>query len=153
MTEPSSETEKIHVDYLTYPLLIRNDQGKLLNPLVPDWTNIAKRISGDGKTFADEAEKRANTRGSLHIEVLEAENVNRILQKAGGVVYKSKSGILPSNSDLTNLATYLDWSYQEQVGVPANASNKEEATKYGVGALDTWALFTSLKNKLEKNNC
>lgn len=150
MSDNNIENREPETDVIKLPLLIRDEQGKLLRPLVPDWTNIAKRIAEDKKIYADGLEKRLETRGALHIESLEAENVGNILEKAGGVIYKSRSGVLPSELDLSNLATYLDWSYQEQVGVPASVSNQEEAVKHGTGALDTWALFTSIKNKLQK---
>lgn len=150
MSDRTAENHEPEIKVTELPLLIRDEHGKLLKPLVPNWTNTAKRLAEDRKTYADGLERRLGTRDTLHIEALEAENVKNVLEKAGKVIYKSKSGILPDSIDLANLATYLDWSYQEQVGIPANASNQKEATEHGIGALDTWALFTSIKNKLDK---
>ena len=150
MSDNNTENKNQVVNATELPLLVRDEYGKLLKPLVPDWTNIANRLVDDRETYANGLQKRLETRGALHVEVLEAENVKKILEKAGEVVYKSKSGILPSDEDLNNMAAYLDWSYQEQAGIPASVSNQEEATKHGKGALDTWALFTSIKNKLTR---
>lgn len=150
MADKITENQESDISAFDLPLLIRDKKGKLLTPLSPNWENITKRIIKDEKVFASELKKRAKIRGSLDIEVDEAENINTVLQKAGNIVYQGISGILPTNEDLKDFATYLDWSYQEQVGTPASASNQEEAKKYGVGAFDTWALLTSIKNKLEK---
>jgi hypothetical protein len=150
MSDNNTENHGSDTDVMELPLLARSERGKLLTPLVPDWTNVAKRLSKDMIVYSGSLEKRYETRSVLHIEASEALNIKNVLEEAGKIVYRSKSGFLPSNEDLKNLATYLDWSYQEQVGIPANTSNKEEAEQHGIGALDTWALFTSIKNKLEK---
>lgn len=150
MSDKNVENRDPEVNVMKLPLLVRDEKGKLLKPLVPDWTNIAKRLGTNMQVYSEGLQKRLKTREAMHIEELEAENVKSVLEKADEIVYKSRSGILPTNNDLKNFATYLDWSYQEQVGIPANASNQEEAMRYGIGALDTWALFVSIKNKLEK---
>lgn len=150
MSDRNIENREPEVNVIELPLLVRDNQGKLQKPLVPDWTNIAKRLVSDENTYKAGLQRRLETRGVLNIEALEAQNVKNVLEKAGEVVYKTKSGLLLNNTDLTNIATYLDWSYQEQVGVPASVSNQAEATEHGTGAVDTWALFTSIKNKLSK---
>jgi len=150
MSDRTAENHEPEIKVTELPLLIRDGHGKLLKPLVPNWTNMAKRLVMDGNNFADGLGKRLETRGALHIEALEAKTVKNLLEKTGKIIYQSRRGVLPTNTDLTNLAAYLDWSYQEQIGIPAGASNQEEASKHGIGAFDTWALFTSIKNKLDK---
>ncbi len=121
-------------------------------PLSPNLTNLAKRISEDETKYFDEFRKRDSVRGFLQIERNEVEHIKKVLMNAGNMVYQSIKGRLPTNKDLEDLATYLDWSYQQQVGVTAGSSNQGEATKYGVGTLDTWALFTSIKNRMKDDH-
>lgn len=151
MADKIAEKQESEINIRLLPLLVRDQKGKLLKPLSPNWQNVGKRITEDRNAFADELQTRSNNRGVLHIEVLEAENVNSILQKAGKIVHQSQAGLLPTHEDLKNFAMYLDWSYQRQVGVPANASNQEDAARHGIGAFDAWALFTSVKRRLENN--
>lgn len=150
MSDNNTENKNWAVNTAELPLLVRDEYGKLLKPLIPNWTNLANRLVSDREIYTNGLQKRIETRGALDVEVQEAEVVKKVLEKAGEVVYKSKSGTPLSDEDLKNMATYLDWSYQEQVGIPASVSNQEEATKHGKGALDTWALFTSIKNKLTR---
>ncbi len=150
MADKIIENQESVVDIFELPLLRRDEKGKILVPLSPDLTNLARRISEDETRYLDEFRKRDYTRGFLQIERSEVEHVKKVLMNAGNVVYQSIKGRFPTNKDLENLATYLDWSYQQQVGVTAGDSNQGEATKYGIGALDTWALFTSIKRRLER---
>lgn len=153
MVDKIIENKEIALDWQNLPILNRDESGKhLLAPLSPNLINLGKRISGDAiKTFHylnDINRKRA----FLKIETDEAKSVDKLLEGAEKVVKRSFEGFLPTNENLTELASYLDWSYQQQVGIPASQSNQTEATENGTGAKDVWSLFTSIKNKLDGDN-
>lgn len=153
MADKITENKETTTNWQDLPILNRNESGKhLLVPLSPNLINLGKRIGGDAiKTFNDLNETNRK-RGFLKIENDEARSVNKLLGDAEKVVKRSFEGFLPTNENLKELASYLDWSYQQQVGVPASQSNQTEATQNGTGAKDVWSLFTSIKNKLDGDN-
>jgi len=152
MADKITENKETITNWQDLPILNRDEQGKYLVPLSPDLRNLGKRISGDAiKTFHNLNETNRK-RGFLKIEADEAESVNKLLGDAEKIVKRSSEGLLPTNENLTELASYLDWSYQQQVGIPANQSNLTEATENGTGAKDVWSLFISIKNKLNGDN-
>lgn len=152
MSDKITENRELAVDAFELSLLNRDKNGKFLIPLSPIFPNFIERINKDESMYFNHSRETSRDRGLLQIEDGETESVKGVLKKAINVVYQSINGTLPSKKDLKDLATYLDWSYQQQVGVPASSSSQKEAAEHGIGAIDTWALFTSIKNKLEKEN-
>ena len=132
------------------PLLHRDDRGQLKSKLSPDLNNLGVRIDGDIQNSKIEFNNQETNDTVLDIGITNSTTVNEMLAAAKEIVQKSMNGVLPSSKDLKTLAQYLDWSFQEQVGLPASSSAVDDAEKNGIGAFDTWMLFTSIKNKLEK---
>lgn len=147
MSDKIIETQEPGIDIDTLPLLIKDGQNKIKLPIEPNWQNLAIRMSEDKKKYEGKLVNSLDTRGGLGIEAMEYESIQKILSDAGKVVYE-KDLNKPENA--LAVARYLDWSYQEQVGVPASSSNQGEAEKVGVGAREAWALFTNIKNNLSR---
>lgn len=151
MTDNIAEYGSVRVDkWRDLPLLHRDAQGRLLSRLSPDLNNLGMRIEGDIQNSKAEFDNQETNDTILDIGIANSITVNEMLTATKEIVQKSMGGIIPNNKDLRTLAQYLDWSFQEQVGLPASSSTMKSAEKYGTGALDTWMLFTSIKNKLEK---
>ena len=152
MADKIAENKETAVNWQDLPILNRDRQGKYLVPLSPDLTNLGKRISGDAIRAFHNLNETSRKRGFLKIEADEAKSIDKLLGDAEKIVKRSFEGLLPTDENLRELASYLDWSYQQQVGIPANQSNLTEATENGTGAKDVWSLFTSIKNKLNGDN-
>lgn len=151
MTDNIAEYGSVRVaKWRDLPLLHRDDQGRLLSRLSPELNNLGMRIDGDIQNSKAEFDNQETDDTVLDIGIANSITVNEMLTATKEIVQKSMGGIIPNNKDLRTLAQYLDWSFQEQVGLPASSSTMKSAEKYGIGALDTWMLFTSIKNKLEK---
>jgi hypothetical protein len=146
MSDRITETQEDEINLDTLPLLVRNNNDKLKLPIEPNWQNLALRMSEDKKLYDKELDQSLNNRSALGIEEMEYDSVQQLLGQAGRVVYEKS---LSSVKNSTDVARYLDWSYQQQVGVPASASNQEEAEKHGIGARDAWSLFINIKKRLE----
>lgn len=150
--ENVTETHRPKTDWQQLPILITNERGKHLSPLEPHWENLEERLYGDIYTYSNQIEENRNGRGLLIIEESEESTLDDIFVNMTNIIQDSMKGKLPTNEDLKDVATYLDWSYQQQVGIPASSSNYNTAKSNCVGARDVWKLFTSIKNKLENEN-
>lgn len=152
MADKIAENKETTTNWQDLPILNRDERGKYLIPLSPNLMNLGKRVRSDTIVTSNDLNETKRKREFLKIEVDEAESVNKLLASAEKVVKNSLEGYLPTNENLRELASYLDWSYQQQVGIPASQSNQTEAIENGIGAKDVWSLFTSIKNKLDDNN-
>ena len=146
------ETNKQELDWQRVPILITDKKGKNLSPFVPNWENLEIRLFGDISSYMNGVEITRNQRGLLEIEENEELMIDNMFEDVTNIIQDSKDGHLPTKEDLVIFATYLDWSYQQQIGVPASSSNYDIAKSNGVGAGSVWLLFTSIKNKLENEN-
>jgi hypothetical protein len=148
MTDLSPENTEISNDWQNLPLLSRNEVGKRLLPMRINLKNLNERVHGDSTKYANYIDKSNKTRTFLKIEVEDYKSVDQILAGVDTFTKKWQEGKIKGIKDYEPIATYLDWSYHQQVGVLASNSTIEEATKNGEGAVDALLLFMYIKNNL-----
>lgn len=152
MVDSSPENTETSRDWQNLPILSRDSEGKRVIPMKINLTNLDLRINGDENRYQNEYKKVDKKRERLIIEVAEHESVNKLFAEAHDFIQKWRDKKTTTLEDYRPIATYLDWSYQQQFGVPASSLPPDEKLpEYGVST-DIVLLFRNIRGKLNGKN-